>query len=78
MLQKDLDYWGIDPFLLEACCALKYFPQLETCQSEKDEDLAAKRAVIQLADEEDFGSSSLARWRGTVWRTLGRQKDKSS
>ena len=29
VLQKDLEYWVIDELIMEACCALKYFPQIE-------------------------------------------------
>ena len=29
VLQKDLEYWIIDELIMEACCALKYFPQIE-------------------------------------------------
>ena len=43
VLQKDLEYWGIDELMMEPCCALKYFPELEVCQSEKDGDLDAKK-----------------------------------
>ncbi len=28
---QDLEYWGIDELLLEPCCALKYYPEIELC-----------------------------------------------
>ena len=31
VLQKDMEYWGIDELLLEPCCALKYYPEIELC-----------------------------------------------
>ena len=43
MLQRDLLYWGLDDMSMEPCCALKYFPELDVCQSEKDGDLDAKK-----------------------------------
>ena len=75
VFEKDLDYWNIDPytlgsghkyflitfchFILEACCALKYFPEVDVRQNEKDMDLRAKIKAMETAEEEDFGSSSL-------------------
>ena len=43
VLQRDLLYWGLDDMSMEPCCALKYFPELDVCQSEKDGDLDAKK-----------------------------------
>ena len=31
----DLEYWGIDELMMEPCCALKYYPEIETCVNEK-------------------------------------------
>ena len=70
VLEKDLEYWGIDPYSLEACCALKYFPDVDVSQSEKDMDLKAKMKAMEQAEEEDFGSSTLSQWRGWMWNTL--------
>ena len=35
VLQKDMEYWGIDELMMEPCCALKYYPEIETCVNEK-------------------------------------------
>ena len=70
VLRNDLEYWGIDPFSLEPCCALKYFPEVDSSQSEKDGDLEAKMKAIEQAEEEDFGSSTLSHWRGWLWSTM--------
>lgn len=35
VLQKDLEYWGIDELMMEPCCALKYYPEIEQCVNEK-------------------------------------------
>ncbi|XP_071750253.1 potassium voltage-gated channel subfamily B member 2-like [Lepeophtheirus salmonis] len=32
ILKSDFDYWGIDEILLEPCCALKYYPEMEICE----------------------------------------------
>ena len=29
--KAELEYWGIDELLLEPCCALKYYPEIELC-----------------------------------------------
>ena len=70
VLQKDLEYWGIDPYSLEACCALKYFPDVDVSQSEKEMDLKAKLKAMEQAEEEDFGSSSIGQWRSWMWNTM--------
>ena len=70
VLQKDLEYWCIDELTMEPCCALKYYPQIDVCQSEKDGDIAAKKMEMELADEEDFGNSCIGQWRSWLWNTL--------
>ena len=55
---------------MEPCCALKYFPQLDVCQSEKDGDLDAKKRALQQAEEEDFGNDNLGQWRTWMWNTI--------
>ena len=70
VLQKDLEYWCVDELTMEPCCALKYYPQIDVCQSEKDGDIAAKKMEMELANEEDFGNSCVGQWRSWVWNTF--------
>ena len=63
-------YWAVDDMSMEPCCALKYFPQLDVCQSEKDGDLDAKKRALQQAEEEDFGNDNLGQWRTWLWNTI--------
>ena len=70
VLQADLEYWGVDEEVMEACCALKYYPKIEICQSEKEGDIATKRKEIELAEEEDFGMSDLGQLRSFIWNTM--------
>ena len=42
MLQKDLEYWQIDELILEPCCALKYYPEIELCVKEQKGEQEAK------------------------------------
>ena len=43
---------------------MKYFPEVDVRQNEKDMDLKAKIKAMETAEEEDFGSSSISilRW----------------
>ena len=70
VFQKDLEYWIIDEFLLEPCCSLKYFPEVDVCQSEKDGDLQAKLKARATAAEEDFGYSKSGQLRGLLWNLM--------
>ena len=70
VLQADLEYWWVDEEVMEACCALKYYPKIEICQSEKEGDIATKRKEIELAEEEDFGMSDLGQLRSFIWNTM--------
>ena len=68
--QRDLQFWGVDDMSMEPCCALKYFPELDVCQSEKDGDLDAKKRAMEQAEEEDFGNSKAGKWRSWLWNTI--------
>ena len=46
VLQKDLEYWGIDELMMEPCCALKYYPEIETCVNEKQVGRARARLAV--------------------------------
>ena len=70
VLQRDLEYWAIDDMTMEPCCALKYFPEVDICQSEKDGDLDAKKKAMEQAEEEDFGNSKTGLWRTWLWNTI--------
>ena len=69
-MQKDLDYWGIDELLIESCCSLKYFPQLEVCINEKLGDIEAKRRTEEKLKNENFGNTKLGRFRSLIWETI--------
>jgi len=67
LTRDDLNYWGIDELLIEPCCAVKYYPEMETCENElfMEEDENSKEAT--RAKEEDFGQTKLGRLRKTLW-----------
>ena len=70
VMQSDFEYWGIDELLIESCCSLKYFPQLDVCQNEKIGDEEAKRKAEEKMKREDFGNSKLGRLRSWMWETI--------
>ena len=75
VLQKDITYWGVDELTMEPCCALKYYPEVDVLQSEKDGELKKKRKVLEQAAEEDFGTTEWAQWRSWLWNTIGNDDD---
>jgi len=70
VLQKDLEYWGIDELMMEPCCALKYYPEIETCVNEKQGDLKQKHKEKELAEDENFGDSTPALIRSWLWNVM--------
>ena len=70
VMQSDLDYWGIDELLIESCCSLKYFPQLEICTNEKLGDNQAKRKTEENLEKENFGDSKIGLFRSWLWDTI--------
>ena len=72
VLQRDIKYWGLDELDLEACCALKYYPEIEVCskQAQGDREQADKE---QLEEQEvGFGPGRVARMRSVLWDLLER------
>ena len=37
-IQEDFEYWGFTDVLMDACCALKHYPELEISQNETKQD----------------------------------------
>ena len=55
---------------MEPCCALKYYPAIDVCQSEKEGDLESKKRALEQAELEDFGQSKAGQWRSWAWNTI--------
>ena len=66
-IHEDLEYWGIDKNLMDACCALTHYPELEISQNESKRDQTNKQLEIRTAVEEDFGLSKIGRCRTFLW-----------
>ena len=63
----DLEYWGIDKLLLDACCAIRHYPEMETRRKEYE---ASKKHLDReelKRVETDFGDSWVARCRSRMW-----------
>ena len=69
-MHKDLEYWGIDKLLMEPCCELKYYPELETSQNESKTDQNNMKLEAQKTIEEDFGLSRIGRCRTFLWNLV--------
>jgi hypothetical protein len=67
MTRDDMDYWGIDILLVEPCCAVKYYPEIEICVKEIDMEVNEKREEIEREKIEDFGPSLYGRIRKYLW-----------
>lgn len=65
--RDDLAYWGIDELLIEPCCAVRYYPEIEICQNEIDMEEDEERKAMEREKLEDFGSSQLGKLRKTLW-----------
>ena len=70
LLQKDLEYWQIDELILEPCCALKYYPEIELCVKEQKGEQEAKAKENQRLKDENFGTSSLGKVRTYLWNVM--------
>jgi len=62
-----IDYWQIDELLLDPCCALKYYPEIEACVKEIDGQIESERKYIERITVEDFGNSKLGKIRKFLW-----------
>ena len=63
----DLKYWGIDELLLDPCCALKHYPEMEQSKKEFNRELKMKKEEEQRKLYEDFGSSWISGARAYLW-----------
>ena len=67
---EDLKYWGIDHFLLGACCILKHYSQVEACKTEIMLEKKTRLRNIQRIKDEDFGKSFIGKIRKFLWKLM--------
>ena len=66
-IHEDLEYWGIDKNLMDACCALRHYPELERSEKEAKKGRENRLLAARTAREEDFGLSKIGRCRTFLW-----------
>jgi len=67
LLRQDLEYWGVDELLLEPCCALKYYPEIELCVKEVEGEERSRAKQAERKATEDFGDTRVGRARKWLW-----------
>jgi len=67
MTRDDMEYWGIDVLLVEPCCAVKYYPEIEICIKEIEMEENEKLQEIEREKIEDFGPTLHGRIRKYLW-----------
>lgn len=65
--REDIQYWGIDELLVEPCCAVKYYPEIEICIKEIDTEETEKAREIEREKLEDFGTTWYGKLRKKLW-----------
>ena len=65
--KEDLGYWGIDELLIEPCCAVKYYPEIDICVKEIDIEEEEKAREIEREKLEDFGPTWYGKLRKKLW-----------
>ena len=64
VMRRDFEYWGLDELDLEPCCALKFYPNIEICNTQIEGDIEDKMKEEQEKLAEDFfGDDKLGRIR---------------
>ena len=60
VLRREFHYWGLEELNLEACCALKFYPQVEVCNTQLEGEVAEKVKEEEEMKAEEFGDSKVA------------------
>ena len=66
-IHEDLQYWGIDQLLMDACCLPTHYPELESSRKEYKKYQKARQLETTIAREEDFGLTTTGRCRSFLW-----------
>ena len=69
VMRREFEFWGLDELDMEACCALKYYPEIDVCRVQKEKEIAENQKVKFEAEEMEyiFGRGKLAKIRWTIW-----------
>ena len=63
VMRRDFEYWGIDELDLEPCCALKFYPSIEICNTQIEGDIQDKIKEDREKNLENFGQGLVGRTR---------------
>ena len=63
VMRRDFEYWGIDELDLEPCCALKFYPSIEICNTQIEGDIQDKIKEDREKNLENFGQGVVGRTR---------------
>ena len=66
-IHEDLEFWGIDKNLMDACCALTHYPEFELSQKESNRDKMSRMSEAKQAKEEYFGETWMGKTRSFLW-----------
>jgi hypothetical protein len=67
---KFLEYWGFDEFDLEPCCAIGYYAQKSSGDTEIQGENIALEQRQQQAKDEEFGNSCIGKIRTFFWNLM--------
>ena len=67
VMRTDFEYWELDELDLEPCCALKFYPNIEICntQIEGDIQVCLSTHIIHVFDSFDNFNNKGQNERGT-------------
>ena len=66
-VHEDLEFWGINLNLMDSCCLMKHYPELQASQNETKRILKRNEEEEKIAREEDFGDTLLGQLRTSLW-----------
>ena len=66
-MNEDLQYWGINANLMDACCLLTHYPELKYSQTEAKQDQKRREKEARTALEENFGPTKVGQCRYYLW-----------
>ena len=66
-VHEDLEFWGINLNLMDSCCLMKHYPELQASQNETKRILKRNEEEERIAREEDFGDTLLGQLRTSLW-----------
>ena len=46
VMRTDFEYWELDELDLEPCCALKFYPNIEICNTQIEGDIQVSLTIL--------------------------------